>query len=81
MSRSGGAVLLLDVLAQDADRRAAYGAGEVAPRVQLRYNYRLYPSPGQQRALARGFGCARVEFNDGLVRPAGGARRLGAVPH
>jgi putative transposase len=35
-------------------------------RVQLRYNYRLYPTPGQQQALARAFGCARVVFNDAL---------------
>ena len=35
-------------------------------RVQLRYNYRLYPAPGQCRSLARAFGCARVVFNDGL---------------
>jgi putative transposase len=34
--------------------------------MQLRYNYRLYPTPAQQRALARAFGCARVVFNDGL---------------
>jgi len=34
--------------------------------VQLRYKYRLYPSPGQRDALARAFGCARVVFNDGL---------------
>jgi putative transposase len=34
--------------------------------MQLRYNYRLYPSPGQQQALARAFGCARVVFNDAL---------------
>jgi putative transposase len=34
--------------------------------VQLRYNYRLYPTPGQREALARAFGCARVVFNDGL---------------
>ena len=34
--------------------------------MQLRYNYRLYPTPDQQRALARAFGCARVVFNDGL---------------
>jgi transposase len=34
--------------------------------VQLRYSYRLYPTPGQQHALARAFGCARVVFNDGL---------------
>jgi putative transposase len=33
----------------------------------LRYNYRLYPMPGQQQALARAFGCARVVFNDGLA--------------
>jgi len=34
--------------------------------VQLRYNYRLYPTPGQRQALARAFGCARVVFNDAL---------------
>ena len=34
--------------------------------VQLRYNYRLYPTPGQQQSLARAFGCARVVFNDAL---------------
>ena len=34
--------------------------------MRLRYNYRLYPMPGQRSALARAFGCARVVFNDGL---------------
>jgi putative transposase len=34
--------------------------------MRLRYNYRLYPTPGQQQALARAFGCARVVFNDAL---------------
>ena len=34
--------------------------------MQLGYNYRLYPTPGQCAALARAFGCARVVFNDGL---------------
>ncbi|QYC39595.1 putative transposase [Nonomuraea coxensis DSM 45129] len=34
--------------------------------MQLRYQYRLYPTPGQQIALARAFGCARTVFNDGL---------------
>ena len=34
--------------------------------MRLRYSYRLYPTPGQQQALARAFGCARVVFNDGL---------------
>ncbi|MET8089298.1 transposase [Micromonospora sp. NPDC005220] len=32
----------------------------------LRYNFRVYPTPGQQQSLARAFGCARVVFNDGL---------------
>jgi len=34
--------------------------------VQVRYRYRIYPGPGQQEALARVFGCARVVFNDCL---------------
>jgi len=39
--------------------------------VQVRYRYRIYPHPGQQEALARVFGCARVVFNDCLrVRDA-----------
>ena len=32
--------------------------------MQLRYNYRLRPTPGQTRALNRAFGCARRVFND-----------------
>lgn len=35
--------------------------------VQLRYNFRVYPTPGQQIALARAFGCARVVYNDALA--------------
>jgi putative transposase len=34
--------------------------------VQVRYRYRIYPSPGQQQALARVFGCVRVVYNDCL---------------
>jgi len=34
--------------------------------VQLRYNFRVYPTPGQQIELAKAFGCTRVVFNDGL---------------
>lgn len=34
--------------------------------MQLRYNYRVYPTPAQQESLARAFGCARVVFNDAL---------------
>jgi putative transposase len=35
--------------------------------VQLRYNFRVYPTPGQQVSLARVFGCARVVYNDALA--------------
>ncbi|WP_207786136.1 helix-turn-helix domain-containing protein [Micromonospora globispora] len=34
--------------------------------MQLRYNYRVYPTRDQLQALARTFGCARLVFNDGL---------------
>ncbi|MEV0704692.1 RNA-guided endonuclease TnpB family protein [Saccharopolyspora sp. NPDC050389] len=34
--------------------------------MQLRYAFRLYPTPGQQIALAQSFGCARVVFNDAV---------------
>ncbi|WP_327433421.1 RNA-guided endonuclease InsQ/TnpB family protein [Streptomyces sp. NBC_01236] len=34
--------------------------------MQLRYAFRLYPEPGQARALARAFGCARVVYNDAV---------------
>jgi putative transposase len=34
--------------------------------VLVRYRYRLRPTPGQQMALARVFGCARVVYNDSL---------------
>ncbi|GAA2114479.1 RNA-guided endonuclease TnpB family protein [Streptomyces synnematoformans] len=34
--------------------------------MQLRYVFRLYPDSGQQRALAKAFGCARVVFNDAV---------------
>jgi putative transposase len=35
--------------------------------MQLRCNFRVYPTPGQQIALARAFGCARVVYNDALT--------------
>ena len=52
--------------------------------MQVRYRYRLCPSPGQQQALARAFGCARVVFNDCLrlreeCRAAGERIRDGEV--
>ncbi|MFI6324150.1 RNA-guided endonuclease InsQ/TnpB family protein [Nonomuraea sp. NPDC050556] len=34
--------------------------------MQLRYNFRLYPTLVQRNALARAFGSARTVFNDGL---------------
>lgn len=35
--------------------------------MELRYRYRCYPTPVQERALARSFGCARVVWNDALA--------------
>ena len=35
--------------------------------MQLRYAYRLNPTPAQRRALGRAFGCARVVFNDAVA--------------
>jgi len=55
-----------NMLISSADVTAAGHETRYALGVQLRYNYRLYPSPGQQHALARAFGCARAVFNDGL---------------
>jgi putative transposase len=34
--------------------------------MQMRYRYRIEPTPAQQLMLARVFGCARVVFNDAL---------------
>jgi putative transposase len=34
--------------------------------MQVRYRYRIYPTPGQQQMLAQTFGCARVVYNDCL---------------
>ncbi|MGO4429111.1 RNA-guided endonuclease InsQ/TnpB family protein, partial [Streptomyces sp. MCAF7] len=44
--------------------------------MQLRYAFRLYPDTGQQTALAKAFGCARVVFND-AVRAREDARTAG----
>lgn len=41
-------------------------AGGMLGVMQVRYRYRLYPSPGQRQALARAFGCARVVYNECL---------------
>jgi putative transposase len=35
-------------------------------KVQLRYNFRLDPTPGQRTALAKTFGCARWVYNEAL---------------
>src|ERR1700751_1728499 len=49
------------VLLRDCHRPVACSGA-----VQGRYRYRLYPAPGQQQALARAFGCARVVYNECL---------------
>ncbi|MGQ4647157.1 RNA-guided endonuclease TnpB family protein [Lyngbya aestuarii] len=35
--------------------------------MKARYRYRIYPTPGQQMALAKLFGCCRVVWNDALA--------------
>lgn len=35
--------------------------------MQLRYTFRVYPTPDQQVCLAQAFGCARVVYNDALA--------------
>lgn len=35
--------------------------------MKARYRYRIYPTPGQQMALAKLFGCVRVVWNDALA--------------
>ncbi|MFC3573057.1 RNA-guided endonuclease InsQ/TnpB family protein [Streptomyces yaanensis] len=52
--------------------------------MQLRYAFRLDPTPGQRSALARAFGCARVVYNDAIAareraRAAGEAFPTAAV--
>ena len=34
--------------------------------MQMRYRYRIEPTPAQRALLARVFGCVRVVFNDAL---------------
>ena len=34
--------------------------------MQMRYRYRIEPTPSQRQMLARVFGCCRVVFNDAL---------------
>ena len=48
------------------DPRECHGPAIWSGVVQVRYRYRIYPVPGQQRALARAFGCARVVYDDCL---------------
>jgi putative transposase len=50
------------------DRQIGWGATECYNiRVQLRYNFCVYPTPSQQVSLAKAFGCARVVYNDALA--------------
>lgn len=45
----------------------AVSGGGYVQLVRLRYSFRLEPTPGQQLALTRTFGCARVVWNDALA--------------
>jgi putative transposase len=46
--------------------------------MQLRYQYRVYPTPGQRCSAARVFGCRRVVWNDALaqIKPVKAANKL-----
>ncbi|MER7465710.1 RNA-guided endonuclease TnpB family protein [Streptomyces sp. NPDC097981] len=46
--------------------------------MQLRYQYRVYPTPGQRSSAARVFGCRRVVWNDALaqIKPVKAANKL-----
>ena len=35
--------------------------------MKARYQYRIYPTPGQRQSLAQLFGCVRVVWNDALA--------------
>ena len=56
-----------DTVPVSADVLVSVYSNKYSVFVQLRYSFRLYPSPGQQQAVARAFGCARVVFNDALA--------------
>jgi putative transposase len=56
-----------DAMPAGADVRVFGHEFEYDFNMQLRYNYRLYPAPGQRIALAKAFGCARVVFNGALA--------------
>ena len=58
MARSGAGLI---PAAGDCQRPTVWSGA-----VQVRYRYRIYPTPGQQQALARAFGCVRVVYNDCL---------------
>ncbi|MFE7719430.1 transposase [Nocardia rhizosphaerihabitans] len=47
--------------------------------MQLRSNFRVYPTPRQQVSLAQTFGCARVVYNDALA--AREAARAAVLPY
>ncbi|MDD9378077.1 transposase [Streptomyces sp. ZAF1911] len=51
--------------------------------MQLRYQYRVYPTPGQALRARRVFGCKRVVWNDALSRiaPVKASNKLLGSPH
>ena len=61
-----GRIRHIDTSAAAAIPGDCRGSAVWSGAVQVRYRYRLYPTPGQQQALARVFGCARVVYNDCL---------------
>src|SRR5690606_18221915 len=66
LNACGGQVRPPAAVAQAGEAGTHPPPGEDVNKMQLRYNFRLYPTPGQRAALAKAFGCARVVYNDGL---------------
>ncbi|WP_390897674.1 helix-turn-helix domain-containing protein [Streptomyces justiciae] len=48
--------------------------------MQLRYSFRLYPDTGQQTALAKALGCARVVFHDAVRAREDARKSRSALP-
>jgi putative transposase len=69
----------MHVLATSVVVECCHGHCRTIAVAQLCYNYHAHPDAAQRQALARGFGCARVVWND-CLRTRTEAHRAG-LPH
>ncbi|MYK07226.1 MAG: transposase, partial [Synechococcus sp. SB0670_bin_20] len=66
-ARGASAASCLLAFKESGHRVAALKRSSPPLALQVRYRYRLYPTPGQKQALARQFGCCHVVWNDVLA--------------